>query len=241
VKRRLLVRAAGAGVIATVATKSSLAAPQVSGLLGGQSLAALSKLFFGSMVVTLAGASAVVAVTRGLPSPSKNPASAGAALSARVSERAPRVATGGVPRETASESAAPQPASEPLPEGAPRSASRAVPLGTSPLEPPAAAAPLPGTRLEAELSLLREVRNATAAGHFERARRQLERLDLEHPGGVLLEERVALRALTECAISGGGAQLANDFLRDYPRSVYVAKVRHACRVAGGTDRGGAGH
>jgi len=81
-----------------------------------------------------------------------------------------------------------------------------------------------------QLALLREARAASTSGNHERARRLLDALDLRHPQGLLLEERSALRVLTECEASGSAQARASAFLLRYPASVYAAKVRRACGI-----------
>jgi hypothetical protein len=218
VKRRLLARAAGVGVLASLATKSSLGAT----VLGGQSMAAVSKLFLTSMVVTFVGAGALVGATRGFSSSTPAPS----ATAAQGSDARPAAAAAGSVERSASEAqitASPAAPSTP----AERSALSASPVPSVAL-PAHSDARQEDLSLEAELALLREARRSSASGDVASARRVLDTLDLRHPRGALLEERAALRAITDCEASGASAR-AVDFLRRHPASVYAAKVQKACR------------
>ncbi|HEY3500354.1 MAG TPA: hypothetical protein VGK73_36935 [Polyangiaceae bacterium] len=224
VRRRLLARAGGVGLVASVATKAG--ATYGSSALGGQSLAGLAKLFVASMAVTFAGGGAVVAVTRVLSSPSQEPQRSAVASSTATTQRAeplPAPVTSANAHAVAERASAP-----PVTSGDPIEGARPV---RSTLSDTAANAPSPAA-LEAELALLREARLASKRGDQEQAQRLLDALDQRHPRGALLEERSALRAITGCEAGGGTrAERAAEFLRRYPASVYVARVRRVCGSA----------
>jgi hypothetical protein len=214
VKQRLLAKAAGAGLIASLAAKGSAGATIATTSVAAPSLPILSKLFFGSMIVTFAGAGAVVAVTRNVATNAGEHPAAAAPLTASpkpISNSAPHVApnepTAPVPPEAATRAATHPPSSKAAPA----------------LEPPAN----PEAELEAELALLRDAKLAATHGDTERAQRVLDALDRRHPRGVLLEERSALRAMTDCD-AGRGTTRAADFLRRNSASVYASKVRRTC-------------
>lgn len=227
VKRRLLAKAAGVGLVASLVAKGSLAAPLVSSPIAGQSLGALSKLFVGSMLVTFAGAGAVVAVTRELSTPEQRSA-------VHVAPKLPRAPAPEAKRATkldANEAIAPAAGVTSAPSGA---VLERVPLASSTAPPDPSAKP--GAELEAELALLREARAASTSGNHERARRLLDALDLRHPRGLLLEERSALRVISECEATGAAKSRASTFLERYRTSVYASKVRRACGLDGEPSR-----
>lgn len=241
VKRRLLARAASAGIVSSLAAKSSAGAAFASSPLAGQALVPLAKLFFGSMLATFVGVGAVVAMTRGVSTnATRRPPSSVISPAASTAVETPAA----VPAALAS--------SEPAVSRAPRAAPSLV-AGSNPA--PAATTEAPGgappasSDLEAELALLREARLASANGDLGHARSALDMLELRFPRGLLLEERVALRALTDCEASGTTARAA-EFLRLHPTSVYAAKVRRSCHLetspatsstAAFTDSAGPGH
>lgn len=212
----LSARAGLAGAAVVLATKS---AAGTTGALAGQSVAGLVKLFFTSVVVTLAAGGAVVGVTRHRPA-RHEPARAVAAPSAgdaRSTAGAPSAGRALVP-----------PAAAPVESAAPSAARDSA--GRSP-----AAAPLETTpgeerdEVARELSLLRAARQAASGGQHARAQQLLDRLDQQFPRGTLLEERAALRVVTACeAGAARGAERAAAFLRRYPTSVYAGKVQRVC-------------
>jgi len=60
----------------------------------------------------------------------------------------------------------------------------------------------------------------------------LGELDRMVPGGQLLEERQAARALAHCQLgSDGAAERAYEFAEQHPQSAYLARIRQACPVA----------
>ncbi|HYQ16694.1 MAG TPA: hypothetical protein VEQ58_13075 [Polyangiaceae bacterium] len=198
VRRRLRTSAAGLGIAASLTAKVSAAATSLK----------LTLLFFGGMFVTLVGSSVVVAVMdRPAPSSSAHHASA-----PRAAAPLPSAVLAPAPPAPAAPSAAPTPDRH-----APHAPAASAPSSDAPASAPS------GAGLEAELALLREARRASASGNVGLAKQLLDRLDLEHPQSSLLEERSALRAVTDC-------QGATAFFRRYPASVYAAKVRRACHI-----------
>jgi outer membrane protein assembly factor BamD (BamD/ComL family) len=93
---------------------------------------------------------------------------------------------------------------------------------------------------------LREARGALTDGDLVGAARALDGLDQRYPEGLLLEERRALRAMTNCK-AGTTRQGGTVFLQRYPASIYAAKVRRTCGLesaspsAGVTGAPSAGH
>lgn len=227
VKRRLLARAAGMGLVVSLAAQGSAGAAPLASALAGQSLGLLSKWFFGSMLATFAVGGVVVGATRGFSTAATVP---GARDHAAVV--LPRAKSAGALRASPEAPLSPV-ASEP-PGGAASSSatSSAASVGAFVAPAPRVDPTLPGSaELEAELGLLREARLASTRGEVAHAQKVLDALDLWHPRGQLLEERAALRAITNCeAASSVTSRAASDFLKRYPASVYAAKVRHACRI-----------
>jgi hypothetical protein len=216
VKHRLRASVAGAGLAASLATKGSTAATSLKWAL-------VPKFFFGGMFVTLVGASLVVAASRGSSSATTATIARPATPAASARLRSSSAATLALPAASVS--------SEPVPpEPTARTTGSAVLLPTTPSAAPALTSAPSGAELEAELALLREARRASAAGNVLRAREVLDALDLQHSRSFLLEERSALRTVTDCEASGSGAARAQIFLRRYPASVYAAKVRRACGI-----------
>lgn len=249
VKQRLSAKVAGLGLTVSLATGATAA--RAGSLLGGQSLGALSKLFFGSMVATWVGVGGVVAVARSVTRP-VGPADVPSVQAGHGTSRPSRAA----PTAPSSVSVAPAapalPVREPAASTAPVAATpmRSEPrtsIATEAARPSASAAPAAlGAELEAELGLLRDARETLADGDLTRATQALDALDQRYPEGLLLEERRALRALTNCkaGTTGDGGTV---FLRRYPTSIYAAKVRRTCglesasRAGGVTDAPSAGH
>jgi hypothetical protein len=249
VKHRLASKLAGAAFTASLATGATKAA-HAGSLLAGQSLAALSKLFFGSMLVTFASVGAIVTVARGLGEPSRGPATVAAKLPARSTGAPTRntiVPTPGAVVMPAPVMASAIPA---LASAVPALASAVATVAsatrkdehpaTNPQIPStatlttlsSAAPPSSGSMLDAELADLREVRRANAEHDTARAERLLDALDQRYPHGLLMEERAALRAITSCESGAAGAERAGDFVTRYPASIYGAKVRRACGLDG---------
>jgi hypothetical protein len=213
----LAARVGGAGAVAALLTKTSVSAAATTGALAGQSVGALTKLFFVSVAVTLAGSGAVVGVTRFAAStrepppvvPSRAPSAGPAAIASTPAASVDRA------------DAMPKAASGPTVTGEP---------GRRPgVVAPHATEEAARRELARELTLLREVRRASERGEHARAEQVLDRLDEQHPQGTLMEERAALRAVAACgARSTSGAARVRDFLRRYPASVYASKVERVC-------------
>jgi hypothetical protein len=246
VKRQLAAQIAGVGVAASL-TASTAHAAKASGLLAGQSLLGLSKLFFGSMFVTCAGIGAITVATRTWSGSRAEapPVAARASTGARsvTATNAPRgpdaaptsatvTTTNATVDAAASAGVALAPEVAPAPDEA-TPMRNVEPRSGGPLAAPAPSASS-GSELEAELADLRAARQANTEGDQVRALRLLDELDRRYPDGRLLEERAALRAMASCAAGVDGATRARAFVQRYPASIYAAKVRRAC-ASGGED------
>ncbi len=86
--------------------------------------------------------------------------------------------------------------------------------------------------LEAELELVRQARAQLDSGNASGAWAVLEQHAERFPGGMLRLEREGLRVLCRCA--GGpaddGQRAARSFVRSYPDSPLVDRVRRACKL-----------
>jgi len=120
---------------------------------------------------------------------------------------APKVGPGSVPTQ----------AVEPLTSAAP------LATGDAPLEVHTSA-------LWQETQLLQRAQRALGSGNPRLSQALLDELAEEFPNGVLLEERAAVRILTECAfgrVAEARAQ-ASQFDAAYPQSVHAGRVRGSC-------------
>ena len=62
----------------------------------------------------------------------------------------------------------------------------------------------------------------------------LQQLDEQVPGGRLLEERAAGRAIANCSIDPtSGQEELRRFSSGYPRSVHLSRVTQVCTPGGG--------
>ena len=259
VRQQLVERAAAFGALgaATVAKSAAAGSAAVgTGASGTLSLVALTKLFAGSFVLTVAGSTAVVvgiesatppAEVRAPVSVTAQPPSAArtqAGVALTHAQRPVRAVPERGARETIPEP--PMPAST-TNAGDARNMERAVPSvnrATHQTPPPAPVA----NDLDQELALLQEARAAAAAGRTQATLQLLAQLDRQHPVGVLREERSALHAMASCqgAVGSMRTQVGAQFLIAYPQSVYAGRVRLACGAltdpaATLTDRSPRGH
>lgn len=118
---------------------------------------------------------------------------------------------------------------------APKTARRREPSGT--VELPAAAAHGGSKPLEVhtsallqETQLLQRAQRALGSGNAQLSRALLDELAHEFPNGVLIEERTAVRILTECAlgrVAEARAQ-ARRFEASFPTSVHAERLRGSC-------------
>lgn len=110
---------------------------------------------------------------------------------------------------------------------------RAATAKFEPLPEAAAAAPEPTIDpLQAETAALRDAQRALRAGDAARAISLTKTQDATFQAGALGQERAALRIFALCAI-GNAAQArseSNDFIRRWPRSPMLSRVRSACDV-----------
>lgn len=100
----------------------------------------------------------------------------------------------------------------------------------------------PADSLAAELALIEDARRALAEGRPERALELARRHARRHAAGALAEERHAVEALALCELGRPrGRGVADRFLREYPRSTHIDRVRVACIDADTPTRDEGGH
>ena len=113
-----------------------------------------------------------------------------------------------------------------------RAAAQAVePLsGAAPLATGDAPLEVHTSALWQETQLLQRAQRALGSGNPQLSQALLDELAAEFPSGLLLEERAAVRILTECAfghVAEARAQ-ASQFEAAYPQSVHAERVRGSC-------------
>lgn len=96
--------------------------------------------------------------------------------------------------------------------------------------PQAAAPALPECLPDAEFGLLRDATQALAAGRAATAREALNRQARLCPNSLWTEEREALRAVVACT-EHRDVTTADAFVRRFPGSALIARVRAACSGA----------
>ncbi len=251
VARSLAAKVARVGLLGGFLAKAAAAATRAA---GGQSLAALGKLFVTSMLVTVVGTGGLaLAVRAGDFRAHHDPAVRSTAIATvpRPSATAGAVTVEGsaaIPSErTGASIQAPAPSAEfelrreqkpNPPHGSAPSRKTAltdtVPVRPSPVENDAARSDaVERGALEMELALLQRARRAADAGDSSAAVALLHELDATYPRGVLLEERRALRVIVACSSGEAYAsRFAAEFRRAYPGSVYTSRVASACDAAG---------
>jgi hypothetical protein len=96
--------------------------------------------------------------------------------------------------------------------------------------PATKASSAPPSLLAADVQLMHDVESALAAGQPERALSLLDARRASHVSGPLDEERAAARIVTLCKLGRGDEARAeaSRFLRDWPRSPLVERVRSTC-------------
>lgn len=84
--------------------------------------------------------------------------------------------------------------------------------------------------LAEELAMLQRARRAIGAGNGQLALGIVLELDERFPRGVLMEERLATRVFSLCALSreAEAREVAREFLAQHPTSVYAERVRRSC-------------
>jgi hypothetical protein len=100
----------------------------------------------------------------------------------------------------------------------------------------AAPPPPPSASLDAEIKALRYVERALRNREPHNALARLAQLDREVPGGQMIEERAAARAMARCedraqngrADQSDVMQRVLEFSQQYPASVYFERVRKTC-------------
>jgi hypothetical protein len=126
---------------------------------------------------------------------------------------------------------------EPLAEAAPEAftATASRELAPAPAgRPPRRAAPRAPRAAESslaeELAMLQRARRALGAGNGLLALGIVQELDERFPRGVLIEERVATRVFSLCALErlAEARTIGREFLARHPSSVYAERVRTSC-------------
>jgi len=102
---------------------------------------------------------------------------------------------------------------------------------------PSATAPAPlDPGLDEEARMLARVERALRDENPRFALGLLGEMDRTLPGGQLLEERQAARALAHCQLgSEAAAERAREFAERHPQSAYLSRIRQACSVAGKSE------
>jgi hypothetical protein len=150
-----------------------------------------------------------------------------------------RVAVRAKPRPPAAEStpaaAATAPQSAPTTAATPAAATAAASTGSTASQPQASQIAPGSASARAELRVIQRATLALKRGELHAAQSALREHERLFPHGVLVEERVALRALATCRDGRGveGRADAARFLARYPDSPLAERVRSACQ---GPDR-----
>lgn len=249
VRRSLGSRLAGVavGASASAAAAAPGAVPVASGsamVTGGNVAAAgLGKVFLTSVLWSTLGATTLVVgvetLWQGLDGGVVSTPATRAITQGALPQAAPNRAVPKQPRPSAPVATTSEPpdvrahgaASKPLAvgdQGAPREQSNLT-LAPS-MSGMASAGPQPTDPLKAELELLKRARHASEAGEPRSTLATLSDLDKAYPGGALLQERAALRAIAMCQVASATARASalSEFERSYPASVYTSKVRASC-------------
>jgi hypothetical protein len=210
IRERLLVSVAAGTVTSTALLAEAAMLPVATAAPAGSVMAVAIKAF---VVGTAAGA----VVTTAASTLSVRGTDPGPAPVALPSER----------RETIEHR--PAPASAPV--AAPVASTPAV--GTAPISAGSGRVPAKSSIAE-ETLLLGRVQVALRQGQPGRALELLDQYRETYPRGVLDEEALASRVVALCSSgrSADGRRWAEDFVRRYPRSLHLGRVRAAC----GEDR-----
>lgn len=152
------------------------------------------------------------------PAPSRDGANVAAESGRAAAQRPETAAQGGLapneaPRaETSAEPSVPSPVLSPVPSRA---------------KPPAVTSG-GASRLKAELDGLRRAQELLHQGQPAWALARLTELDRAEVGSVLLEERLATRAIAECMLGKDAEEQTAEFSRRFPRSAHLESVRSSC-------------
>ncbi len=115
-----------------------------------------------------------------------------------------------------------------LPRAAPtRVTPRVTPRGA----PTAAATPPVASQLKAELDGLRRAQELLHRGDAAWAIARLDELDRANVSSLLLEERMATRAIAECRRGNDGRAQTDELVRQFPHSAHLEQVRTSCEQA----------
>lgn len=114
----------------------------------------------------------------------------------------------------------------------PRAApARVTPRATPRDEPRAAATPPVASQLKAELDGLRRAQELLHRGDAVWALARLDELDRANVSSLLLEERIATRAIAECRRGNDGRAQTEELVRQFPHSAHLEQVRTSCEQA----------
>jgi hypothetical protein len=161
-------------------------------------------------------------------------AAGGAHYASAPVSRAPLTASSGapVPNPVVERSALPAAAapSELPPSADVAQRAAAAPVVEGPRETRGAAAPRVDAGFDAELELIELAKKDVDSGQPHLAAVWLAEHARRHPSGVFVPERRALQVLVACAQqSEQGPRLAAEFMRMYPASAFLDRVKRACQ------------
>jgi hypothetical protein len=106
----------------------------------------------------------------------------------------------------------------------------AAPRAASP-KPSAELANAPDSGLDEEVRFLKRIERALRDQNPRYALGLLGELERTVPGGQLVEERHAAKAMARCQVLGGSQAMIDDFSKAHPGSAYVTRVTETCRGA----------
>jgi hypothetical protein len=216
-------------LIARCVADPTLAAASTAalGAKGAAGVSAAAKLGLGVLGLPLWGTFAVGASAGALTAASLYYAQqslAPAAPARHDTEPVAVVATApATPQVAAAPAASARPALTP-----PELAARGVSVERSAVPPKSESLAASPSGLEIELQGLRRAQRLLHRGDATAALVELDVLDRAGATGALFEERLATRALAECAL-GRGARTSAEFVRLFPVSVHLGRVTAACR------------
>jgi hypothetical protein len=201
-----------------------------------------------TIAVTLVGGS-TVAVVASQPKEPTAPVSAATSNASGPDEGGPDGERERTPRARASTPAidtsvpAPTPRAEPVPE----EPDAEIALPTSPDLTEETSATVAGTKVRrrprpqpttqqeqqdiaAELALIQAAQRSLRADDPQSALQNLRTHRQRHPDGTMKEDRLALEVIALCAAGrhDEGTRARTEFLRSWPQSIYIDRVRQAC-------------
>jgi hypothetical protein len=142
----------------------------------------------------------------------------GSAVS-RVDSRPAPASPSGVPSDDRLRSPAPVVPPVPAEPASPRAL----------LKKSSGAADAPDLGLDEEVRLLKRIERALRDQNPRYALGLLGELERAVPGGQLVEERHAAKAMARCQLAGGSDAVASEFAKTHPGSAYASRVTETCR------------